>query len=129
MKKILSVALVLALLLTLAACGGSGASKMTMGTGGTTGTYYPLGGDIANLYNIKRMLYILVGKLGNVNKSVLMYADINECTEVDNVSDGSRQYHSLFKRIDIKHVVTKQRCFEIVADIASGLFKLVHYIV
>ena len=44
MKKILSVALVLALVLTLAACGGSGASKMTMGTGGTTGTYYAYGG-------------------------------------------------------------------------------------
>jgi len=44
MKKILSVALVLALVLTLAACGGSGASKMTMGTGGTTGTYYGYGG-------------------------------------------------------------------------------------
>ena len=44
MKKILSVALVLALVLTLAACGGSGAAKMTMGTGGTTGTYYGYGG-------------------------------------------------------------------------------------
>ena len=44
MKKILSVALVLALALTLAACGGSGAAKMTMGTGGTTGTYYGYGG-------------------------------------------------------------------------------------
>ena len=43
MKKILSVALVLAMVLTLAACGG-GASKMTMGTGGTTGTYYGYGG-------------------------------------------------------------------------------------
>ena len=44
MKKILSVALILAMVLTLAACGGSGASKMTMGTGGTTGTYYGYGG-------------------------------------------------------------------------------------
>ena len=44
MKKILSVALVLAMVLTLAACGGSGATKMTMGTGGTTGTYYGYGG-------------------------------------------------------------------------------------
>ena len=44
MKKILSVALILALVLSLAACGGSGASKMTMGTGGTTGTYYGYGG-------------------------------------------------------------------------------------
>ena len=38
MKKLISVALCLALMLTLAACGGSGATKMTMGTGGTSGT-------------------------------------------------------------------------------------------
>ena len=44
MKKIVSLVLVLALALTLAACGGSGASKMTMGTGGTSGTYYAFGG-------------------------------------------------------------------------------------
>lgn len=45
MKKMLSIALVIALALSLAACGGSGsASKMTMGTGGTSGTYYAFGG-------------------------------------------------------------------------------------
>lgn len=47
MKKILSVILVLTLILTLTACGGSGASKMTMGTGGTAGTYYAFGGVLA----------------------------------------------------------------------------------
>ena len=44
MKKMISIALCLALMLTLAACGGSGATKMTMGTGGTSGTYYAFGG-------------------------------------------------------------------------------------
>lgn len=43
MKKIISVALCLALVLALAACSGS-ATKMVMGTGGTTGTYYGYGG-------------------------------------------------------------------------------------
>ncbi len=43
-KKFLSIILALTLVLTLAACGGSGASKMTMGTGGTAGTYYAFGG-------------------------------------------------------------------------------------
>lgn len=47
MKKILSVILVLTLVLTFAACGNSGASKMTMGTGGTAGTYYAFGGVLA----------------------------------------------------------------------------------
>lgn len=42
MKKMISLALVLMLCLSLAACGGS--DKMTMGTGGTSGTYYAFGG-------------------------------------------------------------------------------------
>ena len=45
MRRILSVTLILAMLLTLAACGGgAAATKMTMGTGGTGGTYYAFGG-------------------------------------------------------------------------------------
>lgn len=46
MKKMLSAVLAAALMLTLAACGGSGSAgtKMTMGTGGTSGTYYAFGG-------------------------------------------------------------------------------------
>ena len=43
MKKMITIILCLALALSLVACGGSGASKMTMGTGGTTGTYYAYG--------------------------------------------------------------------------------------
>ena len=45
MKKMLSIALILVMALSLAACaGGSGSTKMTMGTGGTSGTYYAFGG-------------------------------------------------------------------------------------
>ena len=44
MKKLFAIILAVALLLTTAACGSAGASKMTMGTGGTTGTYYAYGG-------------------------------------------------------------------------------------
>jgi len=46
MKKIISIALCLALALALVACGGA-ASKMTMGTGGTAGTYYAFGGVLS----------------------------------------------------------------------------------
>ena len=38
MKKMLAIVLALTMAVSLAACGGSGASKMTMGTGGTSGT-------------------------------------------------------------------------------------------
>ena len=45
MKKIISIALIFALALTLVACGGNAsATKLTMGTGGTSGTYYAFGG-------------------------------------------------------------------------------------
>ena len=44
MKKIFAIVLSAILLLSLAACGASGATKMTMGTGGPTGTYYAFGG-------------------------------------------------------------------------------------
>lgn len=43
MKKIISMALILVMVLSLAACGNTG-TKMTMGTGGTAGTYYGYGG-------------------------------------------------------------------------------------
>ena len=48
MKKLLSIVLAMVMVLSLAACGGAGsASKMTMGTGGTSGTYYAFGGVLA----------------------------------------------------------------------------------
>ena len=45
MKRILSVLLVLAMVFSLAACGG--ATVMTMGTGSPTGTYYAYGGIVS----------------------------------------------------------------------------------
>ena len=42
MRKLIAIMLVLVMALSLVACGG--ASKMTMGTGGTAGTYYAYGG-------------------------------------------------------------------------------------
>ena len=45
MKKVLSVILAAIMVVTLlAACGAKSATKMTMGTGGTAGTYYAFGG-------------------------------------------------------------------------------------
>ena len=44
MKRIISLALVLCMVLALAACTGGAGVSMTMGTGGTSGTYYGYGG-------------------------------------------------------------------------------------
>lgn len=44
MKRIIALMLVLLMSVVFVACGSDGASKMTMGTGGTAGTYYGYGG-------------------------------------------------------------------------------------
>ena len=44
MKKIISIILAVTMILALSACGSSTGTRMTMGTGGTSGTYYGYGG-------------------------------------------------------------------------------------
>ena len=56
MKRIISLIMALALVFTLAACGGEseaqkGATSMTMGTGSPTGTYYAYGGVLGQFIN------------------------------------------------------------------------------
>ena len=46
MKRIISLALILVMLFAVVSCGGS--KPMTMGTGGTAGTYYAFGGVLGN---------------------------------------------------------------------------------
>ena len=52
MKKFMSIILAVALLLTMAACGAA-SNKMTMGTGGTTGTYYAYGSVLGQYFKTK----------------------------------------------------------------------------
>lgn len=49
MKKFIAI-LLAAMMLMSVVCSASAATFLTIATGGTTGTYYPLGGDIANLF-------------------------------------------------------------------------------
>ncbi len=51
MKKILAILLTLALVFSFAACGGNGATTMSMGTGSPTGTYYAYGGILGQYIN------------------------------------------------------------------------------
>ena len=61
MKKILSLVLAMTMLLALCACGGSaGATKMTMGTGGTSGTYYAFGGVLGQYIKNKAGIDVTV---------------------------------------------------------------------
>ena len=95
MKKIIALVMALALVFTLCACGGTGATTnstdMIMGTGGTAGTYYAYGGVLggliksktgidvnvlstdgskANIIGIKKGNY----QLGTVQSDVMAYA-------------------------------------------------------
>ena len=47
MKKVIALALCLIMALSLVACSGASATKMTMGTGGPSGTYYAYGGVLS----------------------------------------------------------------------------------
>ena len=61
LKKLFTLALTTALTLSLAACGGSAsASKMTMGTGGSAGTYYGYGGVLGQYIKNKAGIDVIV---------------------------------------------------------------------
>ena len=53
-----------------------------------------------------------------------MNADINEATEVNNVSNGTLKLHIGLKVGYLKHVGRKHGCGCIVTDISAGLLKL-----
>ena len=63
MKKLVTMALTAALTLSLAACGGgntASATKMTMGTGGSAGTYYGYGGVLGQYIKNKAGIDVTV---------------------------------------------------------------------
>ena len=60
MKKLLSIVLAMVMVLSLAACGGKSATKMTMGTGGTAGTYYAFGGVLGQYIKDKAGIDVTV---------------------------------------------------------------------
>ena len=70
MKKTFAIVLVLVLVMALAACGGESAGRMTMGTGGTGGTYYAFGGVlgqyIKNYANIDVTVVSTDGSKANI---------------------------------------------------------------
>ena len=101
-KKIISLLLIAVLTLSLAACGAS-ATKMTMGTGGSTGTYYGYGSILGQYFKNKAGIDVTVVstdgskaniqgidagdyQLGTVQSDVMAYA-----------WEGSRSFESTGK--------------------------------
>ena len=135
MKKIISVVLCLALAMALVACGGGSASKMTMGTGGTSGTYYGYGGVLgqyiknnagidvtvvstdgskANIQGIDAGDY----QLGTVQSDVMSYAwEGTRSFEADGKVDSFRVVAGLYA--ESVQLITMDPEIKTVADLAG----------
>ena len=134
MKKLIAIALVLVMALSLVACGG-GASKMTMGTGGTAGTYYAYGGVLgqyiknhagidvvvvstdgskANIQSIDAGDY----QLGTVQSDVLAYAwEGTRSFESEGAIDSFRVVAGLYAQA--VQLITMDPEIKSVADLAG----------
>ena len=80
--------------------------------------------DITGLEKLGGMLDKSVGHLGDMEKSVVVNADINEATEVDYVTDGALKLHTGAEVGDIENVGRENGSGSIIADVSAGLLKL-----
>lgn len=133
MKKIISLMLSMIMAFALVACGGASASKMTMGTGGTSGTYYGYGGVLgqyiknhagidvtvvstdgskANIQGIAAGDY----QLGTVQSDVMAYAwEGTRSFETDGTVDAFRVVAGLYA--EAVQLVTMDPEIKTVADL------------
>ncbi len=63
-----------------------------------------------------------IGKLGNMDESVLMNTDVHKGTKIGDVGDNTRQFHAFFKVVDAMHVLVEFKCFCLSARVASWFF-------
>ncbi len=78
MKKFLALALALTMSVSLVACSGAESVEITLATGGTSGTYYPMGGAMATVLNDKTELSdITVASTGASKTNVFEITDGN----------------------------------------------------
>ena len=135
MKKIISIALCLALALTLVACGSTSGAKMTMGTGGTSGTYYGYGGVLGQYIKNKAGIGVTVVstdgskaniqgidagdyQLGTVQSDVMAYAwEGSRSFETDGKIDSFRVVAGLYA--EAVQLVTMDESITSVADLAG----------
>ena len=79
---------------------------------------------VACLEHLGGMLDKLIAHLGDMKQTVVVNTDINEATEVNNVSYSTLKLHIGLKVVDVENVGGKNRSGRIVTDIAAGLLKL-----
>ncbi|MBQ6851868.1 MAG: TAXI family TRAP transporter solute-binding subunit [Oscillospiraceae bacterium] len=132
MKKLICVALCLIMALSLVACGGA-STKMTMGTGGTAGTYYGYGGVLGQYIKNHAGIHVTVVptdgskaniqgiaagdyQLGTVQSDVMAYAwDGTRSFEKDGKVDSFRVVAGLYA--EAVQLVTMDPSIKSVADL------------
>ena len=65
-----------------------------------------------------------VGELGNMDKAVLVDADIDKSAEVDDIAYGALQFHARFQVLHFQHVSAQQGRGQLVAGVAAGFHQL-----
>lgn len=137
MKRVISIVLALAMLFALTACGGAG---MTMGTGGTAGTYYAYGGVLgryitdnaginvtvvstdgskANIQGIAAGNY----QLGTVQSDVMSYAwEGTRSFEEEGKVDSFRTVAGLYA--EAVQLVTMDPAIKTVADLKGKVVSI-----
>ncbi len=135
MKRFISMALTFVLAFSLVACGGASTSKMTMGTGGTSGTYYGYGGVLGQYIKNKAGIDVVVVstdgskaniqgiaagdyQLGTVQSDVMSYAwEGTRSFEAEGKVDNFRVVAGLYA--EAIQLVTMDPEIKSVADLAG----------
>ena len=69
--------------------------------------YHPNLYMLMEFHHIERVGDTTIRHLGDMHQSVLMNADVDEGSEVGDIGDDARQYHSLFEIINGSDVLVE----------------------
>ena len=70
----------------------------------------------------------LIADLGNMDKTVLMNADIHKCAEIDHIPHGSFEDHAFFQIFHIQHVGAEHRLRHFIPGVSGRFLQLLHNI-
>lgn len=85
--------------------------------------------DVAHLEQLARVLDEFIADLGHMDEAVLMHAEIDKGTEVDDIAHGAGQLHAGLEVVQPHDIAAQQGLGQAVADIAARLAELGHNVV
>ncbi|MFV9510646.1 TAXI family TRAP transporter solute-binding subunit [Tepidibacillus sp. LV47] len=126
-KSYVLLAIVLLLSLSLVGCGGGKASQLIIATGGTGGTYYPLGGGIAQIIkdNTKMDATAQVTGASVENMRLLSKGDVDLAFTQSDIADYASKGTEMFKDTPVKNLKAISSLYnetvQIVTTVNSGI--------